>query len=139
MITIVRNQLTKVKIEFALLALLSVLFVSFSVLRGNPERFGADLLAGCILSVTNAFLGYVFIERAFRFNGNMFMIFSLGGMVLRFFLMLASIAVFLVTTTVNTLEFVGSFMAFYTVFLIAEVLYINRKTDQIKLRTALSR
>jgi hypothetical protein len=136
MITIVKKQITKVKIEFALLALLSALFVSFSVLRSHPEHFGTDLLAGCILSVTNAFLGYVFTERAFRLNGNLFMIFSLAGMVMRFFLMTASVAVFLVTTTVNTLEFVGSFMAFYTVFLFAEVLYINRKTDEHKIRTA---
>lgn len=136
MITIVKNRLFKVKIEFALLALLSVLFVVFSVLRGNPDSFGADLLAGCILSVTNAFLGYVFIERAFRLNGNLFMIFSLAGMTMRFFLMIAAIAVFLLTTTVNTLEFVGSFMGFYSLFLITEILHINRKTDQIKLRTA---
>lgn len=138
MITIVKHQLTKVKIEFALLALLSVLFVVFSVLRGNPDGFGMDLLAGCILSVTNAFLGYVFIERAFRLNGNLFMIFSLAGMTMRFFLMIAAVAVFLLTTTVNTLEFVGSFMAFYTVFLVAEILHINKKTDLIKLRAAVA-
>jgi hypothetical protein len=136
MITIFKHQLTKVKIEFALLALLSILFVLFSVLRGNPEGFGMDLLAGCILSVTNAFLGYVFIERAFRLNGNLFMIFSLAGMTMRFFLMIAAVAVFLLTTTVNTLEFVGSFMGFYSVFLVAEILHINKKTDLIKLRTA---
>ncbi|MCZ7555296.1 MAG: hypothetical protein M5R41_02685 [Bacteroidia bacterium] len=138
MITIVKHQLTKVKIEFALLALLSVLFMAFSVLRGNPDGFGMDLLAGCILSVTNAFLGYVFIERAFRLNGNLFMIFSLAGMTMRFFLMIAAVAVFLLTTTVNTLEFVGSFMAFYTVFLVAEILHINKKTDLIKLRAAVA-
>jgi hypothetical protein len=129
MITIVKHQLTKVKI---------VLFVVFSVLRGNPDGFGMDLLAGCILSVTNAFLGYVFIERAFRLNGNLFMIFSLAGMTMRFFLMIAAVAVFLLTTTVNTLEFVGSFMAFYTVFLVAEILHINKKTDLIKLRAAVA-
>jgi hypothetical protein len=136
MITIVKHQLTKVKIEFALLALLSMLFVGFSVLRSNPVGFGMDLLAGCILSVTNAFLGYVFTERAFRLNGNLFMIFSLAGMTMRFFLMIAAVAVFLLTTTVNTLEFVGSFMAFYSVFLVAEILHINKKTDLIKLRAA---
>jgi hypothetical protein len=136
MITIVKRQIIKLRIEFALLAALSVLFVLFSVSRGNPDSYATDLLAGCILSVTNAFLGYVFIERAFRLNGNLFMMFSLAGMTMRFFLMIASVAVFLLTGTVNTLLFVGSFMGFYSFFLIVEVLYINRKTDKLKLREA---
>lgn len=139
MITYVKRQLIKARIEFALLATLSVLFIVFSMIRDNGHSFGPDLLAGCILSITNAFLGYVFIERAFRLNSNLFMLFSLAGMALRFFLMIASVAVFLLTTTVNTLEFVASFMASYSIFLLVEVLYINRKTDEQKIANKVAR
>ncbi|PLX22982.1 MAG: hypothetical protein C0600_15995 [Ignavibacteria bacterium] len=139
MITRVGKQLLKVKIEFALLGLLSSLFILFSVLRNGDFSFGPDLLAGCILSVTNAFLGYVFVERAFRLNDNMFMLFSMAAMAVRFFLMIAAVAVFLVTATGNILEFVGSFMAFYTIFLVFEVLHINRKTDLLKVQRVAAR
>lgn len=134
MISRVSKHLLQIKIEFALLGLLSLLFILFSVLRSGNFTFGPDLLAGCILSVTNAFLGYVFVERAFRLNDNMFMLFSMAAMAVRFFLMIAAVAVFLVTTTSNILEFVGSFMAFYTVFLVFEVLHINKKTDLLKVQ-----
>ncbi len=134
MITYMRKQILKIKIEFALLGLLSTLFFVFSLLRNGDFSFGPDLVAGCILSVTNAFLGYVFIERAFRLNNNLFMLFSLAAMAVRFFLMIAAVAIFLLTVTGNVLEFVGSFMATYTIFLIIEVYHINRKTDMLKPR-----
>ncbi len=133
MITRVTRHIRNLRIEFTLLGLLSVLFFVFTMLEKGNHEFGPDLIAGCILSVTNAFLGYVFIERAFRMNNNLFMLFSLAAMTVRFFLMIAAVAVFLITVTTNVLEFVGSFMAFYTIFLVAEVLHINRKTDLLKL------
>lgn len=132
--TYMRRQIFKIKIEFALLGLISVLFFVFTWLSRGDYSFGTDLVAGCILSVTNAFLGYVFIERAYRLNGNMFMMFSLAAMTARFFLMIAAVAVFLLTVTTNTLEFVGAFMASYSIFLIIEVLHINKKTDMLKPR-----
>ncbi|MFZ1729775.1 MAG: hypothetical protein WBQ23_06270 [Bacteroidota bacterium] len=131
-----RKQILKVKIEFALLGLLSTLFIIFSVLRNGEYNFGPDLVAGCILSVTNAFLGYVFIERSFRLNNNLFMLFSMAAMTVRFFLMIAAVAVFLLTVTGNVMEFVGSFMATYSIFLLLEVYHINRKTDMLKPRRA---
>lgn len=134
MITYMRSQLLKVKIEFGLLGLLSTLFFVFSYLRNSDFTFGPDLVAGCILSVTNAFLGYVFIERAFRLNNNLFMLFSLAAMAVRFFLMIAAVAVFLLTVTGNVLEFVGSFMASYSIFMMVEVFHINKKTDMLKPR-----
>ncbi|MBN1447423.1 MAG: hypothetical protein JXA28_05790 [Bacteroidetes bacterium] len=133
MITRFKRQIRNLRIEFTLLGALSLLFILFTMLQKGEYHFGPDLIAGCILSVTNAFLGYVFIERAFRMNNNLFMLFSLAAMTVRFFLMIAAVAVFLITTTTNVVEFVGSFMAFYSAFLIAEVLHINKKTDQIKL------
>lgn len=136
MMTYMRKQILKVKIEFALLGLLSTLFIIFSVLRNGEYNFGPDLVAGCILSVTNAFLGYVFIERSFRLNNNLFMLFSMAAMTVRFFLMIAAVAVFLLTVTGNVMEFVGSFMATYSIFLLLEVYHINRKTDMLKPRRA---
>jgi hypothetical protein len=40
---------------------------------------------------------------------------------------------------VNTLEFVASFMASYSIFLMVEVLYINRKTDEQKIANKVAR
>lgn len=92
-----------------------------------------DFTLSCILSLTNAFLGYVFIERAFRMNMKLSILLLLGGMTFRFFLLLTAIALILVSTPVGIGSFVGSFMVMYAVTLFAEVFYINHKTDQLRL------
>ena len=132
---IILSRIAARRIETILLTTLAILFFFFAILQSSGSDFGPDLLAGCILSLTNAFLGYVFIQRAFRLNSSVSILLSLAGLVLRFFMMLASIAVFLVVAVPNAAEFVGSFMAFYTIAMFAEIMYINRKTDELKLQT----
>ena len=58
----------------------------------------------------------------------------MAGMTLRFFMLIASVAAFIVTTTVNVGAFVGSFMVFYTFFMVLEIIYINKKTDLLKVQ-----
>lgn len=111
---------------------IGLLFMTFAISRIFHSEIAVDIMTGCILSVTNAFLGYTFIERGFQYNNNLFMVFSLGGMALRFFLMLASVAAVLVLTSVIIPAFVASFMGSYAVFLFIEVFYINNKVDRMK-------
>ena len=120
--------------QIALLSAVALQFVLLTIIRSGHIHFSPDIVMGCILSVTNAFLGYVFIERAFRFDSNMFLIVSLAGMVMRFFLMIASLAVFLLTTAMDQGAFIGSFMGSYVLFMSLEIAHINSKIDQLKFK-----
>ena len=111
---------------------MSLLFVLFALLNAFDVPHHSDYLASCILSLTNAFLGYVFIERAFRMNISMSILLLLAGMGVRFLMLLTAVALLLVFTPVGIAPFIGSFMVFYTLTLFAEVFYINHKTDQLK-------
>jgi hypothetical protein len=116
------------------LSSLGILFLTFALSHFMHSDILADVMIGCILSLTNAFLGYVFIERGFKFNDSMFVFFSLGGLALRFFLMLGSVAVILIILTVQIPAFIFAFMGTYVLFLFIEVFYINRKVDLQKQR-----
>lgn len=111
------------------LGVVGLMFVAFVV----AQRLGLDLTAGivigCLLSLTNAYLGYMFIERGFEFDDRLFVYFSLGGMALRFFLMIASSAVVLLLFNVHVAGFIFSFFASYILLLIVEIIYINKKID----------
>ncbi len=130
----IKRHIAQNRIQTILLLILSILFMAFTVMRKAGLETGTDLVAGCILSATSAFLGYVVYERAFRFDSNVFLIVSMAGMTLRFFMLIASIAAFIILTTVNIGAFVGSFMVFYTIFMTMEIMYINKKTDQLKVQ-----
>ncbi len=114
------------------LSSIGLLFLAFAVSQVTKSHLIADVMAGCILSLTNAFLGYMFIERGFQYNNNLFVVFTLGGQALRFFLMIGSIAIILVMLDVLLAPFILSFMISYIVFLMFEVVYINRKVDLMK-------
>lgn len=125
-----RQKQTRVQLVF--LSALSLLFVLYAALQTQGMLLASEMLMGCILSLTSAFLGYVFIERAFHLNHRLFIIISLAGMTLRFFLMILSIAAILLVAAVHVGGFIGSFMVTYTAVLFAEVYYLNWKTDQLK-------
>lgn len=118
--------------RIAFLVSIGLLFLTFTLSHFTNSEILADVMTGCILSFTNAFLGYTFIQRGFQYNSRMFIIFSLGGMALRFFLMLASVAAVLILLHVDVMWFVFSFMISYVIFLFVEVFYINAKVDRHK-------
>jgi hypothetical protein len=130
----IRNNFSEMRGQIILLSTISFLFIILTLARLGSLSVSADMLKGCILSLTNAFLGYVFIERAFRLNNTMFLVLSFAGMALRFFLMIASIALFLIVIKVNAVAFVGAFLSVYVIGLAMEVIRINNKLDQLRVQ-----
>jgi hypothetical protein len=118
------------RVKSALLVFLAILFLAFALAHRQHIDFGREMLAGWILSVTNAFLGYVFLERAFRLQSSMFVIVSLASMTMRFFLMAAAVAVMVVTVISDIPQFVWAFMASYVLFLHLEIAWIHRRTSR---------
>lgn len=123
--------------RFVFLGGIGLLFITFVLSHFLRSELLSDVMIGCILSLTNAFLGYMFIERAFLYQSNLFVIFSLGGLALRFFLMVVSVAIVLILLpSVNLAAFLVAFMTSYAILLFAEVFYVNSKVDQLKPRNA---
>ncbi len=100
------------------------------VSRHGDWALGIDLALGCILSATHAFLGYVTFERHRGLGHSAAILFSLAGGMIRFMLILISIAIVLVTLPVGVGGFIGSFMASYVVFMIPEILRYHRFTSR---------
>ena len=122
--------LHRIKIHLIFLIVIAVLIFGASLTDDLHLPTLTYILYGCILSLTNAFLGYVFIERAFRYNNNVFLFIAFSGMALRFFMMIASVALVLLTGIVETAGFIASFMTFYVTCMTVEILHINRKIDE---------
>jgi hypothetical protein len=130
----VRNNISEMRGQIILLSTISFLFIILTLARLGSLSMSPDILKGCILALTNAFLGYVFVERAFSLNNTMFLVLSFAGMALRFFLMIASIALFIIVAKVNAIAFVGSFLSVYVIGLAIEVMRINSKLDQLRVQ-----
>jgi len=120
------------KLQLIISTTIATLFSSAILIRFQGADVVFDMSMGCILSLGNAFLGYLFIERAFRFQNNLFLVVSLAGIALRFFLTIVSIALILVISSPSLTPFVLSFMISYSVLLFTELLYINGRIDKLK-------
>ncbi len=125
------RRILKLPMHFGLLIVAGSLIALLPVTRAYDPQITPSILVGCILSLINAFLGYMFLERTFQSSNNQFFIVSFAGLVIRFFLMLVSIGVILASAKYHSGAFVFSLFAFYTVFMFAEILSINKKLDQL--------
>ncbi len=121
------------------LSTIAVLFTLLPLAQLTSFRFAPSLIAGCILSILNAFLGYVVIEQSFKLNDRQFIIVSLGGFVVRFFAMIVAVAAVVIVARVNVLVFILSLLCFYVVFMAVEVAHINHKIEQMKPAKAVAR
>jgi hypothetical protein len=110
-----------------------IALVVASVLSAYPlARFGSsDAIAGFVIgaaiSTLNVMLGFVAIEYSFDKSYTIFLRWVLGGMGLRMLLMLGLLAGMILVFRVDTVSLTVSVLGFYLVFLILEVLFIQRK------------
>ncbi len=86
---------------------------------------GAGL--GAALSTVNVLLGYAAIEYSFDKSYTVFLKAVLGGMGLRLLLMLGLLAGLILVFRVHTLALTISVLGFYLVYLVLEVMFIQRK------------
>ena len=121
------------KRKIRLVTALAILFLGLSLTRIYHLPTGSDILLGCILSLTNAFLGYLFFEQSFRFKTSISLFLSLTGMVLRFVLTIFSVALILIITPgIGVAGFVGAFMTSYAILMCFEVYYLVKRTESVR-------
>lgn len=96
---------------------------------GRREVIIAVVL-GALLSTLNVLLGYAAIEYSFGKPATTFLKVVLGGMGIRLMLLLGIIVVLITSLDVHVGGLVTSLGFFYIVYLILEVLYIQKKVEQ---------
>lgn len=93
---------------------------------GDREIFKA-VIAGAALSTFNIMLGYIAIEYAFSKSMTTFTNTVIGGMGFRLLLLLAAMLFLVAGVHLHTAALTISLFYFYAVYLVLEILYIQKK------------
>ncbi len=84
-------------------------------------------IAGVIISTLNIFLGYITIEYAYNKSMTGFLKWILGGIGIRMLIMLGSLLFVIKILQLHLIAFMVSLFAFYAIYLVVEILYIDKK------------
>ena len=84
-------------------------------------------IAGAVISLANVFAGYAAIEYSINKSYTVFLKAVLGGTGVRMLAMLGVILVLIKFFRLNAVALVVSLMVFYSIFLILEVMFIQKK------------
>ena len=93
---------------------------------GSPEVITATVI-GAVLSTINVLLGFFAIEYAFDKSYTVFLKTVLGGMGLRMLLLLGLMIMLILVFHVHTVALTISLLSFYLIYLILEILFIQKK------------
>jgi len=95
---------------------------------GTGETLKA-VVAGALLSTANVLAGYAAIEYSFNKSYTTFVKAVIGGMGLRMVVMLGALAALIMLGGLHPVALTSSLMGFYAIFLIMEILYIQKKAS----------
>jgi hypothetical protein len=84
-------------------------------------------VAGAVLSTINVLLGYLAIEYSFQKSYTTFLKAVLGGMGVRMLLILGAMVFLILQYRMNAFALTISMFGFYVIFLVLEVLFIQKK------------
>lgn len=110
----------------------AVLIIGGAVAAYPLSRFGSadvirSVVAGGLLSTLNVLLGYLAIEYSFGKSYSTFLKTVLGGMGVRMVVVLVILVLLIKVYGYHPVALTASLLAFYTVYLVLEVLFIQRK------------
>ena len=83
-----------------------------------------------VLSITNLILALLFYHLSLKKSNKIFIIFNLGGMGVRLFLLLIAVFIFLKFLKIDEYGFIFIFFILYILQLIIELGFFNRKADR---------
>jgi len=115
------------QVTAALLVL--ALVAAYPLLRYGNEAVIFAVLAGAALSTVNVLAGFLTIEFAFDRSYTTFLKAVLGGMGIRMALMLGALLVCILGFRLHTLAVTIGMMVPYSVFLVLEILFLQKKVQ----------
>ena len=116
-------------LQVAAALLVLALVAAYPLLRYGNEAVIFAVLAGAALSTVNVLAGFLTIEFAFDRSYTTFLKAVLGGMGIRMALMLGALLVCILGFRLHTLAVTIGMMVPYSVFLVLEILYLQKKVQ----------
>ncbi len=118
---------------FIKLFILSVIL--WGIIYAGLESIAVDyysLFLAWFMVVGNTVIGYLLFDYALDKSQSEFTKFVFGGLTVRLLLMMVIVAVVLIKNVVVVNDFVFSFFAFYSIYVIVEILGYQKKNKQKK-------
>ncbi len=105
----------------------AVILLTYPLVAWGTADILTAVVAGALLSTANVLAGYAAIEYSFNKSYTTFVKAVIGGMGLRMVVMLGALAALIVLGGLHPVALTSSLMGFYAVFLILEILHIQKK------------
>jgi hypothetical protein len=102
---------------------------AYPLIRFADGEMAAAVMAGAVLSTLNALAGFLLIEYSFGRSYTLFLKAVLGGMGVRLAVMLGVMLLLIQVGGISVVPFVLSLLGLYAVFLVLEILYLQKKVD----------
>ena len=100
---------------------------AYPILRFGSRELMSAVLMGALLTTLNVLLGYAAIEYSMHKSMTTFFKIVIGGMGIRMLLLAIILVVLIKVFQFNVLYLISSIGIFYIVFLIIEILFIQKK------------
>lgn len=121
-----------------LLKLIILSVVLWGVIYWGYARYPIDLssvFTAWVMVALNALIGYMLFEYAFDKESKIFTLVVFGGVTLRLLVIMALVLVINLLHLVKPIDFVVSFISFYCIYLVVEILGYQKK-NQLKKNAA---
>ncbi len=105
-----------------------LLLAAYPAMQAGSEALTAVII-GAVLSTVNVLVGFLAIEYSFDKSHATFLKAVLGGMGIRIVVMLALLVLLIRYAGLPVVALVVSVLGFYVVFLVLELLYIQKKVS----------
>jgi hypothetical protein len=115
--------------QVALVLIIGALLLGYPLAAWASRATVVGVIAGAALSTLNVLLGYASIRYAFDKSYTTFLKAVLGGMGLRMVIMLGGLAGLIVGAGMEPVPLASSLLGFYAVYLIIEIMFIQRKVS----------
>jgi len=96
-----------------------------------PFDFRSVFIAWVMVAL-NTLAGYLLFEYAFEKESKIFTLIVFGGVTLRLLVVMATVLVVNLLGLVKSIDFVVSFISFYCIYLVVEILGYQKKNQQKK-------
>lgn len=118
---------TRFPLQIAGILVVAALLGGYPLLNYGSADVVAGVLLGAGISTVNVLLGFLAIEFSFNKSYTVFVRTVIGGMGVRLVIMLGLLALLIGIFRVHAVALAFSLLGFYAVFLLLEVLFIQRK------------
>ncbi len=116
--------------QIAAVCILTALVSAYPLFAFASAEVVRACIAGLTISVANVLAGYAAIEYSINKSYMVFLKAVLGGMGVRMLVMLGALLILIKVFQFQALPLVGSLMGFYILFLILEILFMQKQLNK---------